>query len=37
MDQLEAKGYISPPEGSKARDVLIDKKSYEHLLESGKL
>lgn len=37
IDQLAAKGYVGPLEGSKPREVLITKERYQHLLESAEL
>jgi S-DNA-T family DNA segregation ATPase FtsK/SpoIIIE len=31
MDMLEAKGVVGPPEGSKPREVLLDKEGLEDL------
>ena len=31
MDMLEAKGVVGPPDGSKPRDVLVDKDGLEEL------
>lgn len=37
IDQLAAKGYVGPAEGSKPRQVLISKERYQHLLDSTEL
>ena len=37
IDQLAARGYVGPSEGSKARQVLISKERYQHLLDSTEL